>query len=306
MESLLKNLLLKCPACGEISTEKIGHLRNYQGVIHLSDPGNLYHCLNCNFFFRRPYISGKNLVEKYSKLPADKWEYAEGRPDFCIAERIIKKLIHPGCILDVGCYRGDFLMRLPDTCLKYGIEPVTSARKIAEQRGIILLGSDIEHAVVNHTKFQAIVMLDVIEHLPYPMDSLKRLVKLLQPSGIIILSTGNTNALPWRLMRLDYWYYFTEHFSFFNPQWFHWASQRLGLAVVMIKKYSHFNGSIFKRLRQFAQCLAYFTWSITEKHPLSRALISYIYPFNRVSRWSLPPKTQLWKDHILVVLKSKT
>ena len=49
-------------------------------------------------------------------------------------------------------------------------------------------------------------MIDVLEHLPMPLDSLSVLVRLLVPGGKLIVFTGDTNALSWRIANLHYWY----------------------------------------------------------------------------------------------------
>lgn len=300
----MNSLSLPCPACGEIPTTNLGQLRAKNGVVHLSDPGNLYRCLMCGLLFRRPYPSPLDLVEAYSELPANQWDYTQGRPDFDLAVSVIRNALPSGCILDVGCFRGDFLTMLPGDYQKYGIEPAGSAREIAQWRRITLIGSSIEQIEINRPMFHAITLLDVIEHLPYPLASLQELAKLLLPRGILILSTGNTDAIPWRLMQQDYWYYFPEHVSFFNPRWFRWAAKQLDLDLVLVRRFSHFKGSAIERWRQFARCLAFWVVKHHDRYPSLQQVICSVHPFSRVSQWSSPPMAHLWRDHMLVVLKS--
>lgn len=300
----MNSLPLPCPACGASITSDLGRMKGSSGVVHLSDPGNLYQCSTCGIMFRRPYPSPSDLAEAYSALSTDYWDYTEGRTDFALAVSAVLNSAPSGCILDVGCFRGDFLAMFSDNYQKYGIEPAKSAREIARQRGINLIGSSMEEIEIKSPMFHFITLLDVIEHLPYPLKSLQKIADLLLPGGVLIVSTGNTDALPWRLMGQDYWYYFTEHVSFLSPRWFRWAARQLGLTVVTVKKFSHKEGSVFARWRQLAQCLVFLALKHANKYPPLQKVISSVYPFNRVSQWSSPPKTNLWKDHMLVVLKS--
>jgi len=105
-------------------------------------------------------------------------------------------------------------------------------------------------------------------------------------------------------MRQDYWYYLTEHVSFFCPRWFQWAAAQLGLKLIMVKKFSHFNSSLFERWHQLAHCLAFWIFSYTGQYPAFNKIIKVIYPFNRVKKWHSAPNTNHWRDHIIVVLQA--
>lgn len=295
---------LPCPACGKNLTTKLGKLKPTEGVIRLRDPGYLYHCVTCGLLFRHPYPSPARLAEAYSKLPSDQWVYPEDRPDFALAVNVIRNTYPSGSILDVGCFRGDFLTMLQGNYQKYGIEIADSACEIARQRGITLIGSSIDQVEVNRPMFHVITLLDVVEHLPYARTSLERMTDLLLPGGIVILSTGNSDSLPWRLMRCDYWYYFPEHVSFFNPRWFHWVANKLNLDVVLIKKFSHYRGPVIERWRQLARCFVFWTAKHVDQYLSVHRVIQSLYSSSKLSRWSSPPKTHLWRDHMLVVLRS--
>jgi hypothetical protein len=135
---------------------------------------------------------------------------------------------------------------------------------------------------MNKPRFHAITLLDVIEHLTHPLLSLRKL----------------------RIMRLDYWYYFSEHVSFFNPRWFKWAGRQLDLKVVLLKRFSHFGDSIFERLRQLAHCFAFRLAKGLESTSRCQKVLSSLQLFNRTKQWSHSPSAHRWRDHMFVVLKS--
>ena len=154
-------------------------------------------------------------------------------------------------------------------------------------------------------RFDIITLIDVIEHLPFPFSALKKVAALLRSGGILMVTTGNTNALPWRLLRLDYWYYTSEHVSFFNPRWFRWAARELDLEMIRMEEFSHQEGLPLERWRQFVQGLSFLILKKLARYPLVKHLISRVYPFNRAVHWRSPPPALLWKDHLLVALQAK-
>jgi 2-polyprenyl-3-methyl-5-hydroxy-6-metoxy-1,4-benzoquinol methylase len=302
----LRHSGLPCPACDKGLTRNLGPLRPMPGAFNLPAPGDLYACDSCGLFFRNPYISEADLKEVYSTFSSHIWSDTVARPDFDLAADVIRVSMSSGSLLDVGCYEGNFLKRFPDTFLKYGIELSEQARKIARQCGIDLVGTSIDGVEIDRPMFHAITLLDVFEHLPRPMDSLKKIVDLLVPGGIIIIATGNTDAFLWRMMRRDYWYYFPEHVSFANHQWFSWAAGKLHLDIAMVKKFSHMKGPLLKKWRQIAHCLAYCGLERVRPYSWVYKMAGVIYPFNRTKKWTSAPLANLLPDHMMVVLKSRT
>ncbi|RMG22534.1 MAG: class I SAM-dependent methyltransferase [Methanobacteriota archaeon] len=292
-----------CPACGNAEVNDLGALPKVEGAIKINNPGHLMHCLNCNLFFRYPYPDSAALKKAYAEIDASGiWEY-DDRQDYRLARQEIYQHCQSGKVLDVGCFRGDFLESLSDSYDCYGIEPSPDARRVAGRKDIQLIGKTIDDMDESESSFNAIVMLDVLEHLPRPMDALQKLKKMLAPNGILIVATGNTSALPWQLMRLDYWYYYPEHVCFVNRKWFDWAAKKLRMKVVKVKKFTHFPENFFVVARQFIQAMVYLMVYKCAPESLCSRLLLKIYPFSRAIGWTSPPKTSAWRDHILVVMK---
>ena len=306
MNSVLPNKVHACPACGRFDISFLGNIPNYEGVIDHQGLSELYRCLNCSLMFRSPYLSPTQLYNEYSKITENKWDYHQDRVDHYLAASQIRRSFTSGNILDIGCFRGDFLMLLPEDFVKYGLEPAHSARKIAIERGISLLGNSIEKIDEDSPKFNVITLLDVIEHLPNPFESLRALAKLLTPKGCFIISTANTDVIPWRLMRNDYWYYISEHVCFFFPSWFRCDGTQFGFEVTSVMKFSHFRSTFFEPWKQLAQSLVFWALNRTKRSPIITNALLHIYPFTRARYWETPPKTISWRDHMIVVLQPKS
>lgn len=293
-----------CPACSDPSPATIGTLAKLEGLISLADPGVLFHCTVCGLFFRRPYLSDDELTRAYSELKPDTWP-STSRHDFAIAARTIGRWPGVRKILDVGCFRGDFLAMLPDSIQRYGIEPSHEIRPLAAGNRVTIVAETIEAMSAQWSNFDVIAMIDVIEHLPRPLEALKKLARHLAPGGRFVIATGNTDVLPWRMMRLNYWYYFPEHVSFFNAKWFRWAANRLGLALTETHNFSHESAGWGLKLRQIGYAATYQLYAKLAPLGFVQTGLSHVYPFTRVSHGSPLPQTRAWEDHFLVCLQSR-
>ncbi len=295
--------MIHCPACHNPEPRNLGELGPRKGIFELRDPGAVYRCDLCGLLFRYPYLSRSELVSIYQRLDAQNWNYRHKRTDFHLALKQIVSRYASGNVLDVGCFRGDFLELLPSGYGRFGIEPSASARDIASSKRISILGSTVEDLEAPAVRFSAITLLDVLEHLPDPVETLAKLRDLLLPGGILIISTGNTDALPWRMMRRDYWYYCPEHVTFFNPRWFKRISRQTNLRVLCIQRFSHSSGSIGSVLMQVLSCLVFWGVDQLRDRPRLQDMLCSVYPFSRVRKWRSAPVTDLWADHMLVCLK---
>jgi len=245
------------------------------------------------------------LLDAYKQIPESHWVDKDMRHDQRLAFTTLMNLKETGRILDVGCYRGDFLEKFPNGFSKYGIEPSWAAARTAEARGIKVLGDTVEQVDFKDLRFDIITLIDVLEHLHDPFQNLKMLASLLNPDGILLSTTGNSHSLLWRLMRLDYWYYTPEHISFFNPPWFRWVSKQLDLRVVRMEKLSHQEGSLGESYRQFGQGLTFLLLKHLSRYTIFKNLLSRLYPFNRAVHWTHPPPALFYKDHLLVALQAE-
>ncbi len=293
---------IECRACG-VAAKCLGRLVKIDGVFDLPDPGCLYHCHKCGLYFRYPYLSPSDLKALYSNLEVGFWAGDDDRQDFKIARDAITERVDAGKVLDIGCFRGEFLVSLGERYEKYGVELSSGAAKLAVQKGIAFVASDIDALKFVPDKYDVITMIDVIEHLVDPMTSLQEVWDKLNSGGLLLIATGNTNALPWRLLRLDYWYYWPDHVCFFNPRWFRWAARKLGGSVQSVKKFSHFEGSFEQRFTQLRNAFMYSVANGERHYGIVNNWFSQLTPFIRAKGAREAPKSYQWRDHMLLVLK---
>jgi 2-polyprenyl-3-methyl-5-hydroxy-6-metoxy-1,4-benzoquinol methylase len=97
------------------------------------------------------------------------------------------------CVLDAGCGGGDFAEGLSAEFHVYGIDLNETAIAAAQKRrcGTFIIGSLYEDlaAPFNVDQFDAIVAIDVIEHLYSPRLFVQHAKKAIKPEGLFILTT---------------------------------------------------------------------------------------------------------------------
>ena len=235
-----------CPSCKSDILSFVGDISatdKFAGRL-LPEPlfgGSFFLCNDCHLGFRHPRMTKEELDRLYRLGESDIWEdHINDRTDWKMAASFISTY-QEGCrILDVGCFDGRFLDFLGHGLKRFGIEIHEDAVSRARSKGIHMIGKDYTVLEKSPGDFDIVTAMDLIEHVPDPNYFLRLLGNAIKPGGIIIVSTGNTQALSWRLMGSRYWYCtFAEHISFVNPSWCHKAAKQEGLTVEKIMSFSH-------------------------------------------------------------------
>ncbi|MBI2617032.1 class I SAM-dependent methyltransferase [Candidatus Gottesmanbacteria bacterium] len=110
-------------------------------------------------------------------------------------------------VLDIGCATGYFAKELKEkrACKVWGIDIDVEALLIAKKYCEKVYRMDLTKAAslpVRKNFFDVILLLDVVEHLPYPSKFLLLLHRYLKSNGVIIVSIPNIAFLSIRLMLL--------------------------------------------------------------------------------------------------------
>lgn len=121
---------------------------------------------------------------------------ARSRTD--LAERCVHWLrtllaykLPPAKVLEIGCGHGGFVAMLRQAGYDAtGLELSPSIVQFAtESFGVPVLTGPIEDQSIPPASLDAIVMMDVMEHLPDPVATLSRCVGLLKPDGVMLVQT---------------------------------------------------------------------------------------------------------------------
>ncbi len=301
---------VECPSCKSnslIVRGEIPEIAHFAGI-SLTRPlcrTLLIKCESCSLEFKFPRLKKEDLDGLYRRINIDAWQYSLAtRPDWDMAVALIRNHCSTGLILDVGCFDGQFLDYLPNYYQKYGIEMNDAAIRKAQQRGLQIIGSDFHHLKSRSEHFDVIVATDIIEHAENPLSFMQILSDSLTAGGMLIVSTGNSKAISWKLMGSRYWYCsLPEHISFVNDAWLKATGRSLGLRVEYLSYFSHNPSSIMVRTKEMAQNLvnyvcALFPVCYTLPKRLKRSLLNR----KDVGVVGLP-QPPMWKsatDHLIV------
>lgn len=192
--------------------------------------GELWRCNACGSMFRHPVLAAETYSELYVAGATDQWSAEGVRNDLKVIRRQIAQRSGEQAVLDVGCSAGAFLLTLPASVRKFGVEPSTATAAAASQAGICIAGRTLEELQFN-ALFDVITIIDVIEHVEDPLGFLDRAAAHLAPGGSLIVSTGDPLYAPWRhVFRSRFWYSsFPEHITFPSLRAFDTWRRRHGL-----------------------------------------------------------------------------
>jgi 2-polyprenyl-3-methyl-5-hydroxy-6-metoxy-1,4-benzoquinol methylase len=240
-----QSFLAHCPSCDADNVSLVGPIPDSYGFggRYFDKPitgGHLVRCDDCGLQFRYPQLSKADLDQLYLNSTTEIWQYpTDGRPDWEIASRLINSENSCRSVLDVGCFDGNFLRQLGPHFRLAGIEIHPEAAQRARDAGVQIVGSDLACLEELDEQYDVVVAFDVIEHVSDPKAFLASLIRVAKPDGLIIIATGNTASLPWRMMRGQYWYCaIAEHIAFINPSWCKRAAGDLHLSVTHIANYT--------------------------------------------------------------------
>ena len=238
-----------------------------RGIIFHPDParvagtvidleGKQYHllrCLECGFQFKSPMLDEGKLLACYAAATNDHWGFEVDpiKRNFDRMRAAIDRHATGKRVLDIGCFNGAFLDYLGASWDRYGVEPCIGARLVAQQRGVDVLGDTINEISVE-TKFDVITAFDVIEHIVEPFPFFRSIQQRLNPGGIFVASSGDTDTLGWRLQGARYWYcsYLPEHVSFFSKQTLDFIGDKLQMKTVNHEHMSHKRAPLNERVTQ--------------------------------------------------------
>lgn len=197
----------------------------------------LQRCDVCGFVFTWPQPT--NLDDYYPKF------YRDYHPLvlrlFHLVQRLRTKLWtrkfgQPGTALEVGCGHGWMLAALRDAGWQVtGIERTAdSARFASEKLGLAVIVGDLT-ALKPGAQFDLIILHQVLEHLPNPMETLTTCARLLKPGGVVTIGVPNLASWQFRFSR-RHWQHLDvpRHLGHFTPESLRGALNRAGLQVQRI------------------------------------------------------------------------
>ena len=134
----------------------------------------------------------------------------------------IKKYKNCGKLLDVGCAQGAFLAACSDTSFQlFGVEPskftYVEAIKIASNSTIY--NKTLLEADFPENNFDVVSLINTLEHLVNPRDTIVEIFRILKPGGLLFIETPNIDHWIPRLLGRN-WVQLSvpDHVAFFSKK----------------------------------------------------------------------------------------
>jgi 2-polyprenyl-3-methyl-5-hydroxy-6-metoxy-1,4-benzoquinol methylase len=210
---------------------------------HLPGDFRLVKCRDCGLVYLNPRPTAEALGAYY---PQDYAPYVQRGPLGKLTRWLrrrealgLRRSLPAGAeVLEVGCATGDLLVPLRDAGLRVtGVELSDHAATIARtQNHLEVHSGTLTDAPLAGRSFDAVIMRNVIEHVPDPKGDLERAASLLRPGGLLSIRTDNVASLDARLFRsLWYGFDFPRHLTLFSPKTLAAFVRSAGLEVAQVR-----------------------------------------------------------------------
>lgn len=230
-------------------------------------------CVTCGLVRATPRCSPERIAARYSReyflheyLPSLGIIDGQVDEDFIdaryapwlrlVADHSPSPLSAPGRLLEIGSGAGLFLKAFARQGWDVlGVEVNDDAAQFARDRlKLDVRSTYAEDLDVPPSSFDVVAMMDVIEHVPNPAETIATARRFLKPGGLLLMQTPNLDAFsrtalgePWAVLSpAEHLYYFTEKTmtavlqkAGFTSSSFIWSFAGFGPAETMNARYSH-------------------------------------------------------------------
>jgi ubiquinone/menaquinone biosynthesis C-methylase UbiE len=241
-------LLRSCPICGTNKFRVVSEINNFQFYSDSAAEPKRFDvrenmCLSCFAIYLNPcysFYGFEILFFEAGQSYGSSLEHTREQIQWLTDE----KLLNIGSsVFDVGCYEGDFLSKLPGSIKKIGIdidEPsILRGREKYENEEIKLFSGDFETFSYDESPPSTITMFHVLEHLPRPVEVLKKLKSISDELTklvveVPVLENGKTNDINS--------FFSIQHTTHFSKNSLRNCFAMAGWKIIKVHEASDYNG----------------------------------------------------------------
>jgi len=298
--------VVSCPGCGSAEfkatgPEAPGFFMEVAGRKFQQSDYFVRECLNCGLLYRTPTLPDDALADYYALVSFQRWEAGQYHPIERAVLSALKSLPTGSRILDYGCSSGRLLNSLRHDYECYGSEVNSVAAREASIRGLRMIEpGDFGNAMP--VKFDAIVLVDVFEHLRKPLLLLRQLMQHASPGALLLIATGSGDAAACWRDPAQFWYFRTaEHLCMFTERHARHLAAALGLSLEGLTHVCHYDLSAGEKLVLWLHDFVY--WQFRQRTLLARTLLPLLPNVRRARTWTSAPTYTCTRDHVVAVFR---
>lgn len=202
---------------------------------HYGMTGAIYRCGNCKFL----QCSDLQEVLPFYEDLVDP-DYEVGRQERSLQAlrilEVVRKLQPHGRLLDVGAGSGILVEQAIQMGYEAeGIEPSVWLQKLALERRLPVHLGTFPHPSASG-RFDVVSLIDVIEHVPDPIDLLRSIAVKLSDNGIAVIVTPDVSSMAARILGWKWWHFRVAHIGYFNRNTLLFALAQAGLQPILVRR----------------------------------------------------------------------
>ena len=213
--------MVRCRRCGLVYVSPVAHIERLAGTNPDQETGQLLDVAETPAY-RALYLAESEVKARLHQETLD---------------TLAQVIDPPGSLLDVGSYMGLFLKSAVARGWRgRGIEP----DRDAWEHSTATLGLDVAWGTLATCPqpkgaFDAVTMLQVLEHVPDPRQTVMDARGLLRRSGALMVEVPNVDCWPVRALGRRHRHFAKHHFTFFSARTLTRLLEDCGFEIVSIK-----------------------------------------------------------------------
>ena len=204
----------------------------------------LYRCAGCGLVHRGASWQASDSIAHYDGYYAGREvvfdPLTEARYHEVLTE--FERHVAPGRLLDVGCGLGHFLAvaearRWRPAGLEVSASGVRLLEQVRQERHLAfdIVQAHLLDANLPAGGFRAVTLFEVLEHLSDPRAHLERIRNLLEPGGVLYLTTPNFDSVSRRALGPRWRAMTPDHLCLFNRRAMRACLRATGFDVVTVR-----------------------------------------------------------------------
>ena len=244
VNEFLKNNTALCPVCSSVRSRivyRVGdhHRRDLRPEIEIAK------CADCRIVYLNDSTHSfqEDLYKYYERFAGRSMEELVSPLTLASYYRVLHRL-NKHCalqsILDVGCGKGEFVWAaLGQGYAVEGLELSAEAVSVALSNDLPVKQQNLFSSELDARRWSAITMFEVLEHVDRPITMIQRATDLLEPEGILYLTTPNYNSLDRLCLGYKWHVFHPEHITYFSTHGLSYTLRKLEPRLQLVSVESH-------------------------------------------------------------------